>query len=467
MVLAFAGAHLRQQKQYQLITYCSTFFSIEMIIFALIFPTSLLGNLRLGAMISSMNTLCWSLPYILLRTIHGKQALNQLQRLVSWDNIRQPRGGIQRFPLSVLTGLVIYNIINLFLLIFSIHQRTWIVLPYAVVGLVLSSLVKPPTWRWCVFSDLPLCIVLNVTSQLLLGITDETWMRVLAQLGNAPVLKNFLLSFLRAMIIVGQSIVLSASSLILWKFRKTNQQSAAVLASVRQREIGQGGGGTLSGQRQSTSAMTTNIVNALMFYVLSVWIADFSRRDPDYFCGSLFAISSAGMLCFAVLPLVNNLRPSKTAEITVVSFFIHLLAFQVVCGSGRDSEVLYYTACALVLLTEWFIIKYGTRASGYWILLSNLILVLATIPFQWKLLLTVSAVASYLIFFIETYRLTGKNLVAYCLIVTLVGTATIYLVVFVSPIVFLIFPTPLQWRPKEFELATAINDQILLLFQSQ
>ncbi|KAK3268609.1 hypothetical protein CYMTET_22898 [Cymbomonas tetramitiformis] len=165
----------------------------------LMFSHALAGHqaCQLALLMSSMNTLVWSMPWALLEF-----ALPSLRsRITDWANGTN-KAAIDfhedgRFYLVALA----YFGIQLGLLSYSLCLRSWVCVPYGLAGILLLCVLAPgqndANCRWALTISLPAGLYLLYIFQAFQAVTDNSWLAMLAWVGSKHTMSSLFLNLLR------------------------------------------------------------------------------------------------------------------------------------------------------------------------------------------------------------------------------------------------------------------------------
>jgi len=140
-------------------------------------------DLRLGLLISACNSGCWSLPYLLCLAPLGFGTDAGAARFQG--RLEHELWGSPTF--QVCFG--IYATVNIALLHYGLRLQSWVPVPYALMGIILTMAVAnhaPPRVRmaWRLLYNLPVAVLLFAVGSAYSRITDTLWLGILSWLGD-------------------------------------------------------------------------------------------------------------------------------------------------------------------------------------------------------------------------------------------------------------------------------------------
>ncbi|KAK9809869.1 hypothetical protein WJX72_000680 [[Myrmecia] bisecta] len=150
--------------------------------------------IRMAALISAMNALAWSLPLALAKVVVAGDLMDgRVMRTFieqAWEGDLSATGNM-----TVAT----YGLLQMVLLAYAVRVRTWVCIPYALVGLVAACNICRNSWRWAAFVCLPIGLFLVVATFASRGATDYALLNMLSLLGQPQTLLTYILWVVRVL----------------------------------------------------------------------------------------------------------------------------------------------------------------------------------------------------------------------------------------------------------------------------
>eukprot|EP01095_Lingulamoeba_sp_RSL-Kostka_P017204 TRINITY_DN880_c0_g1_i2.p1 TRINITY_DN880_c0_g1~~TRINITY_DN880_c0_g1_i2.p1 ORF type:complete len:800 (-),score=139.47 TRINITY_DN880_c0_g1_i2:61-2460(-) len=341
--------------------YLSFGYSLLLFVLSNIMGENILGNLRLGAMISSINIYFFTFPFLLC-----KYSFDEIQnqyniiknKFINYGN--KPSKTIIEFfkilvphtpPKQINLIIMIYGITSVILLLYGIISHSWIVVPCGVIGLVIASVLMDNSLIYIFSFHIPAALFLGLMTAFYSNITDNIWMDVLIGFGTKPVMNIFGRVFCQTFFSLGCSLI-SMYVVVLLRTHLTLYHNIPVpFASAPSLNI------TLIINR----VRSVRVFVSCVFYFMGIFITVCSNYNYSFFSNIFLTLASI-VLFFGTIetldikPFHNLFRSSKNAHLAEATkniipdlLIIGYIGYEICAGASNSNFLIYLFGCCFII----------------------------------------------------------------------------------------------------------------------